>query len=37
MAVYGSVGEATESLGESMDSKGMSSQVLGDLGEFTVV
>ena len=37
MAVYGSVGEATESLGESTDSKGMSSQVLGDLGEFTVV
>ena len=37
MAVYGSVGEATESVGESTDSKGMSSQVLGDLGEFTVV
>ena len=36
-AVYGRVGEATRSLGESTDSKGMSSQVLGGLGEFTVV
>ena len=36
-AVYGSVGEATRSLGESTGSKEMSSQVLGGLGEFTVV
>ena len=37
MAVYGSPGEATWSLGESMGSKGMSSQVLGGLGESTPV
>ena len=36
-AVYGSLGQATGSLEESTGSKGMSSQVLGGLGEFTVV
>ena len=37
MAVYGSPGEATLSLGESTGSKGMSSQVFGGLGESTLV
>ena len=37
MAIYGSLGQATGSLRESTGSKGMSSQVMGGLGESTVV
>ena len=36
-AVYGCPGQVTLSLGETMGSKGMSSQVLGGIGESTVV